>query len=91
MPDDALDPSFGAAAVTRFSTPNTQAGYSIGDVNRSGTNDYDFSDGVDLFDVAPFIAVLASGDYQFEADCNQDQVVNFRDIFPFIRILGLSR
>ena len=66
--------------------------YSLGDVNLSGIpigNKYiDTNYSVDAFDIAPFITVLALKGYQREADCNQDDVVNFLDIAPFISILN---
>ena len=48
----------------------------LGDVNQDGE--------VTFFDIAPFIALLSTGDYQYEADLNQDNAVNFFDISPFI-------
>ena len=54
----------------------------LGDVNQDGV--------VDFFDIAPFIAVLESGNFLEQADCNQDDVVNFFDIAPFIAILAGS-
>jgi hypothetical protein len=51
----------------------------FGDVDQNGF--------VDFGDIAPFIAVLGSGDFQIEADCDQNGVVNFLDISPFIGIL----
>ena len=48
----------------------------LGDVNRDGVHDF--------LDIAPFIAVLASGEYQIEADTDQNGVVNFLDIHQFI-------
>ena len=41
-------------------------------------------------DLAPFISLLTIGDFQAEADCNQDGAVNFLDIAPFILILANS-
>ena len=54
--------------------------FQLGDVNRDGV--------VDFFDISPFIAVLSSGPFQFEADMNQDGFVNFYDIAPFIDALS---
>ena len=51
----------------------------LGDVNQDGI--------VDLLDVAPFVALLATGGFQAEADINQDGAVNLLDIDPFIAIL----
>ena len=43
---------------------------------------------VDLLDTNPFIARLTSATVQAEADMNQDGVVNFLDIAPFITALS---
>jgi len=51
----------------------------LGDVNTDGA--------VDFGDIAPFIAVLSSERFQFEADTDGNTVVNFSDIPPFISIL----
>lgn len=48
----------------------------LADVNRDGA--------VNFFDIAPFIALLSSGEFQAEADVNQDGFVDFLDIAPFI-------
>ena len=50
-----------------------------GDVNLDGI--------VDFFDIAAFVDVLTSSDYQIPADVNCDQVVDFFDIPPFINVL----
>ena len=52
----------------------------LGDVNRSGV--------VGFSDISPFIALLATGDYQAEADVNEDGVVSFLDISRFIELLS---
>ncbi len=51
----------------------------LGDCNQDGV--------VDFLDIAPFIALLTTGDYLDEADCDRNGVVNFLDIAPFIDIL----
>lgn len=51
----------------------------LGDINMDGL--------VDFSDIPPFIALLTSGGYHFEADCNLDGEVDFSDIPPFIFIL----
>ena len=43
---------------------------------------------VDLLDTNPFIARLTSATVQAEADMNQDGVINFLDIAPFITALS---
>ena len=52
----------------------------LGDANMDGT--------VNFLDIAPFIALLTSGEFKAEADVNQDGAVNFLDISPFIAILS---
>ena len=52
----------------------------LGDVNLSGA--------VDFLDISPFIGLLTTGTFQFEADINGDGEVNFLDISPFIQILA---
>ena len=42
---------------------------------------------VDFADIPSFIAVLQSGVFQAEADCNCDTLVDFADIPAFIAIL----
>ena len=54
----------------------------LGDANMDGT--------VNFLDIAPFIALLTSGEFKAEADVNQDGAVNFLDIAPFIAILSNS-
>ena len=85
LPDNILDPTFGSATLISFAPP--KLGYCIGDVNLSGNFENNYADSVDFLDIPPFIALLAAGDYQFEADCNFDGVVDFRDIVPFILLL----
>ena len=75
FPDNILNPSFGSASLIIETLPEVI----LGDVN-----DDTF---VNFFDIAPFISVLSSSEFQFTADCNQDCDVNFLDIAPFITIL----
>jgi len=51
----------------------------LGDVNLDGM--------VDFSDIPAFIAVLSSGEFQAEADCDQSGMVSFADIPAFIAIL----
>ena len=51
-----------------------------GDVNRDGL--------VNLLDVEPFIAAVASGGYDAAADTNEDCAVNLLDVESFIQILS---
>ena len=50
-----------------------------GDVNLDGT--------VNFLDIAPFVSILSSGDFQAEADVNASGDVTFLDISPFVNIL----
>ena len=43
---------------------------------------------VNFLDISPFISVLSSGEFQLEADVNQDGAVNFLDISLFIQALS---
>ena len=52
----------------------------LGDINMDGT--------IDFLDIAPFIALLTSGDFKAEADVNQSGDVDFLDISPFIALLS---
>ena len=47
----------------------------VGDVNGDGF--------VDLLDVAPFVEILANGEFQLEADINGDGAVNLLDVTGF--------
>ena len=49
--------------------------------------DVDMDGDVDFDDIPPFIAVLQSGVFQAEADCDCSTVVEFADIPAFIDIL----
>ncbi len=55
------------------------APFDAGDVNQDGL--------INLLDVQPLVALLTSGNYQFEADVNQDGNVNLLDVQPFIDLL----
>ena len=52
----------------------------LGDVNRDGA--------VNFLDISPFIALLATGEFQAEADTNGDGEFDFLDIGPFISLLS---
>ena len=52
----------------------------LGDINRDGN--------IDLLDVAPFVSLLNSSSYQFEADLNSDCNVDLLDVLPFVEILS---
>ena len=51
----------------------------LGDVNLDGAASF--------LDVPPFIAILASGEFQAQADLNQDGAVTFLDIAPMLTVL----
>lgn len=63
-----------------LSVINVAADSILGDVNRDGI--------VNFLDIAPFIAVLSSGQFQDEADIDRNGVLNFLDIAPFLAILS---
>ena len=54
--------------------------FALADVNRDGS--------VNLLDVAPFVAALASGEFSEEADVNCDGAVNLLDVDAFINALS---
>ena len=43
---------------------------------------------MNLLDVAPFIELLASGQFQLEADVNKDGQVNLVDVASFVSVLA---
>jgi hypothetical protein len=45
---------------------------------------------VDFDDIPAFISVLIGGEFQAEADCDENGVVDFSDIPSFIEILIAS-
>lgn len=59
---------------------STSSDLLLGDVNSDGI--------VSFLDISPFVSLLNSGEYQFEADLDGNGVVNFFDISPFISILA---
>lgn len=61
-------------AVAKFVTP-----FTLGDVTGDGL--------VNFLDINAFIAVLAAGGFQEEADMDRNGAVNFLDINPFIQAL----
>ena len=50
--------------------------------------DVDLNETVDFLDINPFIQVLATGEFQAEADCDESGFVDFLDIQAFINILS---
>lgn len=52
----------------------------LGDVDLNGV--------VNFVDIAPFIQLLTTGEFQPQADLNRDQEVNLEDIAPFITALA---
>ena len=52
----------------------------LGDTNCDGS--------INLFDVAPFVESLSSGEYSAKADMNLDQMVNLLDVAPFVDLLS---
>lgn len=74
----ALDHDFFSPNATL--TVTLEASVLLGDVNQDGS--------VTFFDIAPFIAALANGEFIAEADIDQNGIVDFFDIQPFIDILS---
>ena len=52
----------------------------IGDVNQDGV--------VDLLDVAPFVELLNSGEFQIEGDINGDGDITLLDVGPFVDLIN---
>ena len=52
----------------------------IGDVNQDGV--------VDLLDVAPFVELLNSGEFQIEGDINGDGEITLLDVGPFVDLIN---
>ena len=77
-PWDEFDTTFWNSLTDSVIAANADA-VLLGDVNLDGA--------VSFLDIAPFISVLSSGEFQAEADCDESEVVNFLDISPFIAIL----
>jgi len=50
--------------------------------------DVDLDDAVTFLDIAPLIALLSTGGFSVEADCDENGFVNFLDISPFIVLLA---
>ena len=71
----SLDPRFGCSVRCVRDLP-----FLLGDVNRDGS--------VDLLDVSPFVELLSSGTFVFEADINQDGSFDLLDVAPFIELLS---
>ena len=70
----------GLATQGRIVTSDSEPAFELGDVNQDGA--------VSFSDIGPFITVLASGEFQAEADCDENGMVTFADIGPFIGILS---
>ena len=68
------------ARVTVTLVPDLPPLVVLGDVDMNGA--------VEFADIPPFIEVLASGEFQAEADVNLDEQVTFADIPGFIAILS---
>ena len=60
--------------ISQFRTPIV-----LGDASLDGA--------VNFLDISPFILILSTGEFQAEADCDQNGFVDFLDIDPFIRLL----
>lgn len=73
---ESTDFAFGSPDLGSFAAPSVL----LGDVDLDGA--------INFLDITPFIALVASGEFQAEADVDQNQSVNFLDISPFIQILS---
>ena len=74
--------------INRFD--NEQLALNIFEFTSTGfllLGDVDMNGGVSFGDIAPFIAVLQSGDFLDQADINRDGVVDFSDINFFVALL----
>ena len=78
LPDIVFVPTFGSATLEVGSSV-VLGDRILGDVNLDG--------GVNFLDIFPFIWVLSTPVYLFEADMDRNQEVNFLDIQPFITTL----
>ena len=74
------DNSFAFEPPTLTVGPSDGPAVLLGDANCDET--------VDFLDIAPFIALLSSGEFKAEADIDDSGVVDFLDIAPFIAILS---
>lgn len=63
----------------KFSNPFEDPSIIIGDLNGDGN--------INALDISPFVDVLISGDYVFEADIDLDGLVNLLDVDRFIDLL----
>ena len=77
-PDPTIPSRAGKSRSMAFAFQNVTTTL-LGDVNLSGA--------VTFADIPPFIEVLISGEYQAEADIDQDLDVDFDDIAPLVTIL----
>ena len=69
-----------AQAAVILATPFEDTGVLLGDVNMDNV--------VSFADISPFLALLASGEFQAEADVNVSGMVDFADLSPFIAIIA---
>ena len=74
-----FDPYNQGCSWLRILLDESGQGFLPGDLNNDGT--------VNLLDVAPFVAVIADGNFDASADVNQDGVVDLLDVAPFIALL----
>ena len=78
-PDPAIRSVPGKSRSMAFAFQNVTTAL-LGDVDLSGA--------ITFADIPPFIEVLISGEYQAEADTDQDDDVDLDDISPFVAILS---
>ena len=82
-----LTQAFQFVARTQASTGNRIQSVSITPLEERVLGDVNLDGFVDFSDISPFIALIASGEFQAEADINEDGAINFSDISPFIALL----
>lgn len=79
--DTGFDEDFGYGLVDAGKTLRSVA--TLGDINRDGQ--------VGFLDISPFIVVLSSREYQFEADLNNDGLITIlQDLGLFVALVVMS-
>ena len=86
--DDVIIGASGADPNGNSSAGESYVVFGIASVSGPLIGDVNQDDAINFLDIAPFISLLAAGDFLEEADINSDGAVNFLDIAPFIDVLG---
>ena len=106
VPGDVFENPFGTLVIPAGtdltfniggSTPNNAVRYALTNILVVESTDTPILLGdascdnvIDFLDIAPFIAILTSGDFKVQADIDVSGEVDFLDIAPFIAILTSS-